>query len=76
VTFLFSKLRVVTSLGLAIRLHRTRAGLSQTALAKLLGGAGLRLVHLWEQDKVKPGSKYLSKINSFLAGDPAALKEE
>ncbi|MFH1183407.1 MAG: hypothetical protein V1690_04055 [Candidatus Moraniibacteriota bacterium] len=62
------------TLGMKIRLHRTKCGLSQTALGRLLGKATVRLVSLWEADVIKPGSRYQRKLKAFLATDPAALR--
>jgi hypothetical protein len=65
---------MVTTLGMEIKLHRVRYGLSQTALGKLLGSATERLVSLWEDDAVVPGPYYRRKLEFFLKTDPAALK--
>lgn len=62
------------TLGMKFRLHRTKCGMSQTALGKLLGKATLRLVSLWESDKVQPGPRYLAKLKTFLATDASALR--
>ena len=62
------------TLGMEIKLHRTRAGLTQTALGKLLGRATERLVSLWEADCVQPGPRYRRKLKVFLKTDPVTLK--
>lgn len=63
------------TLGLEIKLHRTRAGITQRAFARLIGTAATtHLVRLWENGIVQPGDKYIAKIRAFLNIDPAALK--
>lgn len=62
------------TLGMEIKLHRVRCGLTQTALGRLLGKATERLVSLWEADKVLPKPRYQKKLKAFLKTDAAALR--
>lgn len=65
---------MITTLGMALKLHRTRAGLKQIEVGRLLGKSTQRLIHLWESGRVIPKAAYQEKIKNFLATDPLVLK--
>jgi transcriptional regulator with XRE-family HTH domain len=60
------------SLGMEIKLQRTRSGVSQKTLAKLFGTTQVHL-SWWENGTHRPIAKNLKKINEFLSMSPEAL---
>src|SRR6266536_4947124 len=62
-------------LGAAVRTARTRAGLSQQALAELVG-VRQSAVSQWEREAVEPSGRRMASLYRVLPGLAAALDEQ
>ena len=72
--FLGAKMfRTADGLGMQIAMARTKARLTQTELAHILGTSGICISN-WERGRNKPQERFMRKLTKILNMNPNALR--